>query len=86
MNYTMSVDEEKVEALVHTSGLHYSDFDSKSMTFNIISFAKFSQYTVVGANKSIIYEVLCVRGVLEENPHYLAATISVYHLKLHTLR
>ncbi|XP_053401602.1 uncharacterized protein LOC123549076 isoform X2 [Mercenaria mercenaria] len=30
MNYSMSVDEEKVEALVHTSGLHYSDFDSKN--------------------------------------------------------
>ena len=33
MNYSMSVDEEKVEALVHTSGLHYSDFDSKSKNY-----------------------------------------------------
>ncbi|XP_053401603.1 uncharacterized protein LOC123549075 isoform X2 [Mercenaria mercenaria] len=30
MNYSMTVDEKKVEALVHTSGLQYSDFDSKN--------------------------------------------------------
>ena len=30
MNYTMTVDEDKVMATVNTSGLNYSDFDGKS--------------------------------------------------------
>ena len=31
MNYTMEVDEEKVEARVHTGGLTHADFDYKGM-------------------------------------------------------
>ena len=30
MNFTMDVDDEKVEATVHTNGLTYTDFDSRS--------------------------------------------------------
>ena len=30
MNFSMDVNEEKVEAIVRTSGLHYYDFDPKS--------------------------------------------------------
>ena len=33
MKFTMDVDEEKVEATVHTNGLTYTDFDSRSRSF-----------------------------------------------------
>ena len=30
MNFTMSVNEDRVEATVHTNGLSYADYDSRS--------------------------------------------------------
>lgn len=58
MNYSMEVDEEKVEALVHTSGLHYSDFDSKSkqpmFLFNLTSVVVDHVIKMILKAKSII--------------------------------